>query len=409
MLEFYFNQIFKKAELDLYKKKEESYNEIDLECRCFEKLFIIKDEIANNENNPKEDIKYYKIIDKYWDKYGLIILDKGILFDPLKINKLLYEQNKLGLINQNCFDKNISFSLLRFFCRQIILGLEIINSNFFVIYDELFKNKLITNDIIFNLFKSGNDRGINLTRIKTVEEEFKFYKKAKKREHFALLLILIKLKYGKSFYENTIDEKNIIESLFKVIDYLKKTKLFDKNFIDFLNKLMITYSKDEYDPKIIIRNKWLHNDSEYTEKIINDYDDIDNNNDIDNNVNNNKNNNDNNKNNVNNNKNNKNNNKNNKNNNKNNNDNNKNNNDKNNDNKNNDNINDNNKNNNNDDDENKVKILKELQKLDFLIQKKEIFENNNKRELNEINMNKPKKRNTRKNFNFKKKVKLNIY
>jgi len=111
-------------------------------------------------------------------------LDKGILFDPLKINKLLYEQNKLGLINQNCFDKNISFSLLRFFCRQIILGLEIINSNFFVIYDELFKNKLITNDIIFNLFKSGNDRGINLTRIKTVEEEFKFYKKSKKTGTF---------------------------------------------------------------------------------------------------------------------------------------------------------------------------------------------------------------------------------
>ena len=148
-------------------------------------------------------------------------------------------------------------------------------------------------------------------------------------------------------------KSNIIESLFKVIDYLKKTKLSDKNFIDFLNKLMITYSKDEYDPKIIIRNKWLHNDSEYTEKIINDYDDIDNNNDIDNNVNNNDNN-KNNENNKNNNKNNNDNNKNNKNNDNNKNDDNKNNNDKNNDNKNNDNINDNNKNNKNNDDENKV-------------------------------------------------------
>ena len=42
------------------------------------------------------------------------------------------------------------------------------------------------------------------------------------------------------------------------------------------------------------------------------------------------------------------------------------------------------------------------QKIDLLMEKKEIFENNKKRELNEINMNKPKKRYTRKNFNFKK-------
>ena len=58
-----------------------------------------------------------------------------------------------------------------------------------------------------------------------------------------------------------------------------------------------------------------------------------------------------------------------------------------------------------DNDEEKINFFTELQKQDFLMEKKKIFENNKKRELNEINMNKAKKRYkryTRKNINFKK-------
>lgn len=64
----------------------------------------------------------------------------------------------------------------------------------------------------------------------------------------------------------------------------------------------------------------------------------------------------------------------------------------------------------NDYDDNNEKLLVELQKNDFMIQKKEIFESNNSdkniEKLDDKNFNKPTNRNKRNHFKFKKKIKI---
>ena len=90
-------------------------------------------------------VKIIKIIDKTVDEkdYNLIIMEKSQLRDLGTMTKFIYQYNFLRLIN-NPFSNKIGENLLRFFTRQIIKGLETLERNELVHFDIKPENILIT-------------------------------------------------------------------------------------------------------------------------------------------------------------------------------------------------------------------------------------------------------------------------
>ena len=82
------------------------------------------------------------------EEYDLVIMEKALLRDLGKLNEYYHKHNLLNLIGENTFDKkegeNTSNNLLRFFSKQIIDGLEILDRNDFVHFDIKPENLLIS-------------------------------------------------------------------------------------------------------------------------------------------------------------------------------------------------------------------------------------------------------------------------
>ena len=329
------------------------------------KVLIIED---SKESSTKDIEIYNKTKSVGWVGKGLISLKGTIIFRPLYLYQHfenyneVYELRKLFKLRYNNFDEVISDTVIKFFYKEIIKILDKFTKKNLPSYGvALYKTlKNINYPIKISDYATLKKYLINITKNKTNINQFDEI--TEDQDYFNLACSLFLLKYGIPIfkYADKIIKKS---ALMENINYIKNKRLPYKEFFSFIDNLINNALENKYSFEQIKRNKFWYKNYEYIEKIVYDYD---------------------------------------------------------NDEKNvifltkiqttshdNDNVEEKLKflaelPNQNTNDDDKVKFLTELQKQDFLMEKKEIFENNYKRELNDINMNKQKKRNTRKNFKFKK-------
>jgi serine/threonine protein kinase len=228
-----------------------------------------------------------KINNKYYD---LIIMEKAILRDLGKLNEYFHRHNLLKLIYEDPFDEKSGDYLLKFYAKQIINGLETLDRNDFVHFDIKPENLLVTVNLIrklsdFNILRKVNSQ-IKSEKIKlpggtpgymTPEYYINKYvtsEDAKKQDYFALGACLFILKYGvqllkfKKYDDSKMNYDRIISLLEKNIAYIKSQKCTDKNFMNFLIKL-IMYTPDERPSfEQIYRNKWLNENSKELDQTI---------------------------------------------------------------------------------------------------------------------------------------------
>ena len=121
--------------------------------------------LIKRENNEKSEEEKYAIdlrgqniikINKIYTKkinnqqYDLIIMEKAILRDLGKLNEFYHKHNLLKLIF-NPFDEASGDNLLRFYSRQIVNALETLDRNYYIHYDIKPENLLITVNLIVKL------------------------------------------------------------------------------------------------------------------------------------------------------------------------------------------------------------------------------------------------------------------
>ena len=129
--DYYFNEIFEEykrlGEIQGFGKKLGNgsfgiVKEVIYKNKQFAGKLTIKDSIAERELSEdlkgSNIIKFYKVcnpISKYGNTYHLIIMEKAILKDLGKLNQYFHEHNLLKLIFRNCFNNEVSDSLLRYY------------------------------------------------------------------------------------------------------------------------------------------------------------------------------------------------------------------------------------------------------------------------------------------------------
>ena len=102
-------------------------------------------------------IKINKTITREYngDDYDLIIMEKAILRDLGKLTEFYYKHNLLKLIIEDPFTQKIGDNFLRFYAKQIIDGLETLDRNYFVHFDIKPENLLITINLNIKLSDFG--------------------------------------------------------------------------------------------------------------------------------------------------------------------------------------------------------------------------------------------------------------
>ena len=243
---------------------------------------ISEEEKVGIELRGKNIIKINKIYTKNIDGnvYDLIIMEKAILRDLGKFNEFYHNHNLLKIIYQP-FDEKTGDNLLRFFCKQIVNGLEILERSDYIHYDIKPENLLITINLIiklsdFSLISKAID-GNNIAIPGGTQGYLtpEYYEKlpvscdtAKKQDYFALGSTLFCLKFGepmlkyKSSDKKILNADKIIEMLQRKFGDIKSQKLSDKGFIEFLCSLIQYKPKDRPLFEKIYRNKWLNKDND---------------------------------------------------------------------------------------------------------------------------------------------------
>ena len=250
---------------------------------------ITEEEKFSQELRGQNIIKINKIFTKEikdeW--YDLVIMEKAILRDLGKLNEFYHGHNLLKLINEP-FDEAAGNNLLRFYSKQIISALEILDRNYYIHFDLKPENLLITINLVlkltdFSLLKKVQDKDNNIKipggTPGYLSPEYYIERNvspedARKQDYFALGSTLFFLKYGfdllkyKKSEDKIIIANQIIDSLQKNISYIKSQKITDKDFVDFLCSLISYRPKDRPSFEQIYRNKWLNKDSDKLEEIL---------------------------------------------------------------------------------------------------------------------------------------------
>ena len=248
-----------------------------------------------NEIIVAQDLKGYNIIkiNKTISKvindeeYELVIMEKAMLRDLGKLNEYFHKHNLLKLIIIDSFDEKIGDNLLRFYTKQIIDGLEILDRNYFVHFDIKPENLLIA----INL----NIKISDFSLVKKVKDEDKlkipggtlgyltpeyYYKEevssdvARKQDYFALGSTLYYIKFGQSLLKYQKDDDSSInldrvrELLFRRHQFIKSRQTSEQGFIDFIISLIDYKPEDRANFEKIYRNKWLNSNREIIEDIM---------------------------------------------------------------------------------------------------------------------------------------------
>ena len=230
-------------------------------------------------------IRIQKIYQKeYKDKrYDLIIMEKAILRDLGKLNEYYHRHNLLKLIESEPFDERCGDILLRFYSRQIINALQVLDINNYIHFDIKPENLLVTMNLIIKL----SDFSL-LTKIKDnvklpggtqgqLTPEYYISKNttceiAKKQDYFALGSSLFILKYGipllkyRKYDLDKLNTDRIIDLLIRNISYIKSKNITDKYFMKFIISLIQVNAENRPNFEEIYRNKWLNKDIDELEK-----------------------------------------------------------------------------------------------------------------------------------------------
>ena len=225
------------------------------------------------------------------NKFHLVIMEKAILRDLDKLNSYFHKYNLLKLKIDNPFDEKLEDTLLRYYARQIVFGLETLFMNNYVHFDIKPDNILITVNLTLKL----SDFSI-LKRIDDYVKEFKIpggtagymspeYYLGKKltteeirtQDFFALGSTLFLVKFGELFlkyrkYEDkTLIADKIMEILFRKFNYLETQELIDEDLIKFFIKLVNYKPGERFTFEQLYRNKWLNKNLNYMENAIANY------------------------------------------------------------------------------------------------------------------------------------------
>ena len=301
----YFNKIFKKiaeeknlnsisslgsgAFGEVYEVIEEKKN------KYFAAKLIKDDEKEDNESDLMREfrgpniIKVNKIYREAFvdsekrneEKYSLILMEKAPLKDLKTFSNMIKKDNILKYVFKNPFEM-IGDNFTRFIIKQLVKGFETLYMANCAHFDFKPENTLIFSDIVIKLSDFGFLR--NLNEIKNDKNLVKVpggtqgysppeiysnnslitYKTATTLDYFSLGATIFYIKYGdkmlkfEKFKDNLITANYMIELMQRAMDKIKTTKSNDKDFIDFLCKLI------QYDPEgrlsfeEVQRNKWLN-------------------------------------------------------------------------------------------------------------------------------------------------------
>ena len=269
--------------------------EVKIKGRVYAGKLIEKE--VNSDFNPEKVrgphiIKILKVLKKDIDDkhYELIIMEKATLRDLGIMNSHLHKHNLLKLINEP-FIEVVSDNFLRFYFKQIIQGLEILDRNELIHFDIKPENLLITTGINLKI----SDFSF-LKNVQKVKEKFKipggtdgyvtpeYFKNepidkttAKKQDYFALGATIFLLKIGeqmlsyKKYDDNKLTEDRIIDLLQRDVAHLKSYPSMNKDFIDFLCRLIQYVPEERPTFEEIYRNKWLNDNEEELLLLINSF------------------------------------------------------------------------------------------------------------------------------------------
>ena len=252
-------------------------------------------EKKNGKLNPEKIrgpniVKIYKILEqKIQEKksdgktYNLILMEKALIKDLGTLNKYLHN-NFFKLINKP-FLEEMGNNFLKFFVKQIVQGLEILERNELVHFDIKPENILIQSGLSLKI--SDFSFLIDLQEYKDSFNSIKisggypgyvtpesFYMEnfdkitAKKQDYFALGATIFLIKVGSQMLKYTrnenekMTEDRIIDLLQRDIAHIRANPLINKDFVNFLCKLMQYVPEERPSFEEIYRNKWLNDNFE---------------------------------------------------------------------------------------------------------------------------------------------------
>ena len=241
------------------------------------------------KNTSREKNKENSNSSEYYD---FIIMEKAVLRDLGKLNEFYHRHNLLKLIKNDpdnyIFNENTGDSLLRFYARQIINALEILDENNYVHFDIKPENLLMSINLIvrltdFSLLKEVKDSYIDFKipggTQGYITPEYYIDKRVQKdtarnQDFFALGSSLFLLKYGlqllkyKKFDDSRMNADRIVDLLQQNINYLKSQTFTDRDFMFFIRCLVGYTPEERAFFQQIIRNKWLNKNVDELDRIV---------------------------------------------------------------------------------------------------------------------------------------------
>ena len=216
--------------------------------------------------------------------YDLILMEKAVLRDLGKLTRFFCFYNVLKII-YNPFDEVVGDNLLRFYSKQIITALELLDRNYYVHNDIKPENILITYGLTikltdFYLLRKVKDKQTRIPERSPGYSSPEYYinkevnsETARKQDYFALGSTLYFFKYGKSLlkYKDNHDRIMIADEIVDLLeqkrDNIKLGKMSDEEFINFLCSLIQFKPEDRPCFEEIYRNIWLNKNTELINNI----------------------------------------------------------------------------------------------------------------------------------------------
>ena len=228
---------------------------------------------------------------KHGTTFHLIIMEKAILRDLGKLNNYFHDHNLLKLKYEYPFDEKLEDTLLRYYSRQIIDGLEILDRNDYVHFDIKPDNILITANLLlklsdFSILKKldysvkefkipGGTPGYITPEYYSTQKIAPIY--AKTQDYFGLGSTLFFLKFGKQLlrYRKNEDKKltadRVVDILIRNNNFIAKQKLMDKDLIHFFLKLIKIKPNERFNFEEMYRNKWLNKNYDYLDNVASNF------------------------------------------------------------------------------------------------------------------------------------------
>ena len=261
-----------------------------------------KNKEDKNKEDPYEKLKGPNFIkieeikrDEHIDKdYKLIIMEKA-----MGNIEELYHDNLLLKLRFNPFNKNLGDNLLRFFSKQIIDCLEIMDRNYYVHFNIRPDNILIFQNLIIKLSgfslitKVKENQELKIPKGKKPNFTPEYFlntpiskEDAKKQDYFSLGSTLFFLIYGIDMFkkyglnsdekEKNDDKNSEIERnrfkinyiLSNIISQIESDQTLEKDLIEFLHNLLNYTPEERPNFESIYRNKWLNKNNKEQREIM---------------------------------------------------------------------------------------------------------------------------------------------